>query len=89
MVPREILDRPKQGFAAPVGRWFRNELRDNFLDIVSERRIAELIPELDAKQLVLYRDNFLRGSGPTLQECAFFKVYSYILWYLNKGSKAE
>ncbi len=27
-VPRELVDRPKQGFEAPVGRWMREGLRD-------------------------------------------------------------
>jgi asparagine synthase (glutamine-hydrolysing) len=27
-VPRELVDRPKKGFAVPVGRWLRKELRD-------------------------------------------------------------
>ena len=27
-VPRELVDRPKQGFAVPVARWLRHELRD-------------------------------------------------------------
>lgn len=27
-VPRALIDRPKQGFALPVGRWLRGELRD-------------------------------------------------------------
>ena len=26
-VPRELLDRPKQGFAVPLARWFRGPLR--------------------------------------------------------------
>ncbi len=26
-VPRELLDRPKQGFSVPLGRWFRGPLR--------------------------------------------------------------
>ncbi|OYW52278.1 MAG: asparagine synthase (glutamine-hydrolyzing) [Hyphomicrobium sp. 32-62-53] len=28
MVPRDIVDRPKSGFAIPVGRWLRTGLRD-------------------------------------------------------------
>jgi asparagine synthase (glutamine-hydrolysing) len=27
-VPRALIERPKQGFAVPVGRWMRTELRD-------------------------------------------------------------
>lgn len=27
-VPRELFERPKQGFGIPVGQWVRNELRD-------------------------------------------------------------
>jgi asparagine synthase (glutamine-hydrolysing) len=34
LVPREVLDRPKQGFGVPVARWFRGELRDAFGDIL-------------------------------------------------------
>jgi asparagine synthase (glutamine-hydrolysing) len=33
-MPRDLLDRPKQGFGVPVGHWFRGELRDTFGDIL-------------------------------------------------------
>jgi asparagine synthase (glutamine-hydrolysing) len=34
VVPRELLDRPKQGFGVPIGHWFRGEMRDLFGDVL-------------------------------------------------------
>jgi asparagine synthase (glutamine-hydrolysing) len=34
LVPREILDRPKQGFGVPIGHWFKGSLRDVFGDVL-------------------------------------------------------
>ena len=33
-VPKEVLYRKKMGFAIPIGEWFRNELKNQFIDIV-------------------------------------------------------
>ena len=41
LLPREILTRPKQGFRVPLGRWFRNELRDMVHDILSASLLAQ------------------------------------------------
>jgi len=38
-VPREIMDRPKQGFGVPLGRWFRGELRPMVLDTLTPDRL--------------------------------------------------
>ncbi len=35
LVPRPLLDRPKQGFGVPIGHWFRGSLRDAFGDILA------------------------------------------------------
>jgi asparagine synthase (glutamine-hydrolysing) len=32
LLPREILDRRKQGFGVPLGTWFRGNLRELFSD---------------------------------------------------------
>jgi asparagine synthase (glutamine-hydrolysing) len=37
-LPKEILRRRKHGFGVPVGRWFRNELRAPFHDLVLSER---------------------------------------------------
>lgn len=41
VVPDEIIDRPKHGFAAPIGRWFRTDLSDYVRDVVLTDRPRE------------------------------------------------
>ncbi|PLK27908.1 asparagine synthase (glutamine-hydrolyzing) [Novosphingobium sp. TH158] len=40
-VPRELIDRPKAGFAIPVGVWVKGPLREWAEDLLSERALAE------------------------------------------------
>ncbi|MGB6626383.1 MAG: asparagine synthase-related protein, partial [Candidatus Acidiferrales bacterium] len=37
ILPHDILYRPKQGFAVPLARWFRRELRDLAHDAIFSR----------------------------------------------------
>jgi asparagine synthase (glutamine-hydrolysing) len=37
LLPREILDRKKQGFGVPLGVWFRGNLRELFADTLLSR----------------------------------------------------
>ena len=40
-VPAELFERPKQGFAMPVGEWLNGALRDWAEDLLSESRIKQ------------------------------------------------
>ena len=39
-VPREIMERPKQGFGVPLNRWFRGELKPLVMDNLTADRLA-------------------------------------------------
>lgn len=85
MVPRQLLDRPKTGFCAPVGNWFKNELKDLFIDRVSMDNLMIFIPELNSLKIIKLRDEFLKGINDS--ETTFFKIFSYIEWCLHYNIK--
>ncbi len=41
ILPREVLQQPKAGFAAPVDYWLANDLREMVDDLLSESRVRE------------------------------------------------
>jgi asparagine synthase (glutamine-hydrolysing) len=40
-VPKELIERPKVGFAVPIGQWMKFELREWCEDLLSEKALNE------------------------------------------------
>ena len=78
-VPRNLFDRPKKGFTAPVGSWFRGELQDDLISVVNYEDLKNNIPEIDTDMIIKERDLFLLTNS-NKYEIPLWRIYSYLKW---------
>ena len=81
-LPASVIDRPKQGFAIPVGDWFRTNfggMRDLLMDLVVSPALAGRPPFGELHELVDFRlpyvvrladEHFAAGGMPTVSGTA-------------------
>ncbi|MBF0107613.1 MAG: amidotransferase 1, exosortase A system-associated [Magnetococcales bacterium] len=62
LLGREILDRPKMGFIAPIGQWLRQPLADRLKKLVAEPRLTTL-GGIDSRFLGWMIDEHLHGRS--------------------------
>jgi asparagine synthase (glutamine-hydrolysing) len=74
-VPRELLERPKQGFGVPLSSWLRGDLNSLMRDYLSPERIRKA-DILDPRMVQRAVKNFVDG-GPRNDRVDVQK-----LWYL-------
>jgi asparagine synthase (glutamine-hydrolysing) len=89
-VPRELIDRPKQGFAIPLGRWLRGELAPLLDQYLDAKRVKDAgIFDPDAVRRAV--SNFREG-GPANERLDVQKVWlllAFEMWRTRWESGAE
>jgi asparagine synthase (glutamine-hydrolysing) len=77
-LPDGILDRPKQGFAAPVAGWLRRELKDLATDALAEGNIKKsgLLSPAEVTRLLQEHLSGRRNHGKKL-----WTLLTFQLWY--------
>jgi len=50
-VPKDLIERPKSGFAFPLDMWLRSQLRDWAEDLLSPNKLAEIFDPAPIRQL--------------------------------------
>lgn len=77
-IPMELIDRPKQGFAVPLGQWLRHDLRD---------WAADLIGDLDGPCAGYFDDAAIRQrwqehlSGNWDWHRSLWSILMFLSWY--------
>jgi asparagine synthase (glutamine-hydrolysing) len=89
-VPRELIDRPKQGFAIPLGRWLRGELApllDQYLDAKRVKDAGIFDPDAVRRAVANFRE-----GGPKNDRLDVQKVWlllAFEMWRSRWESGAE
>ena len=73
-LPKDIMDRPKMGFAIPVDQWLKNELKDYVEEYVSDKYDTVL----DGKELEKIKKLFFLGR---VNYNVIWNVLIFQMWY--------
>lgn len=77
-IPREMMERPKRPFIAPLLVWFREDLREQLKYYLSESSLGKT-GMFDPEPIVRLRDQYLAGSKVNYQK--LWQVLMFQLWY--------
>jgi asparagine synthase (glutamine-hydrolysing) len=77
-VPKEMMDRPKMPFVAPINVWFQNELKEFFLHYLDKTRL-EKQGLFNAEPIILLRDRYLKGNKENVQK--LWNLLVFQMWY--------
>lgn len=91
-IPKELLDRPKSGFAIPFEEWFRKDLKSFVYDSITKENLSKLPVELDIKYITDSID--LHMSRKKNFYSSIWKLIVLINWlnynnYSNSNYKKE
>lgn len=80
-VPRELIERPKQGFSIPVQKWLLDLLKENLLALREDRGFIAAF-QFNPKELENIIDNFLKQDKYQNPHFIWF-LYCLHQWYLR------
>jgi asparagine synthase (glutamine-hydrolysing) len=82
-VPKDLVERPKQGFEVPLASWLRGPLRDWMRDLLAPRRLGD---HLAAPAVTRLMDEHLAGRAD--HGLALWPVLMFQAWQERYGASA-
>ena len=80
----DFVKRPKRGFSVPLGKWFRDELRDELRDTLLERDgiVGSLVSRRDVERIIDTHE-----TGGRDQSHRLWKLYMLQKWHETYGKE--
>ncbi|MBL7752613.1 MAG: asparagine synthetase B, partial [Chitinophagaceae bacterium] len=77
-IPKELMDRPKRPFIAPLMVWFKDDLKQQLMTYLSEEALLKT-GLFNPGPIVELRDRYLRGEKVNYQK--LWQLLVFQLWY--------
>jgi len=81
-IPKEIFNQPKKGFAIPIGKWMRKDLKEQLISTLSDR-FLNTVPNLDISKFKRLFQQHLEGKNDN--SFSIWKLYILAKWYQEFG----
>lgn len=77
-IPKELMERPKRPFIAPLMVWFREDLKEQLRYYLSEESLGKT-GVFDPQPIIRLRNSYLEGKKVNYQK--LWQVLMFQLWY--------
>jgi asparagine synthase (glutamine-hydrolysing) len=81
-IPEEVFDQPKRGFSVPIGTWIRKELKEEFIENLSDDFLNQ-VPNLNVPKFKKMFKMHLEGKHN--YSSYIWRVYVLSKWYQEFG----
>lgn len=78
LVPKELLDRPKMGFAIPIDRWLMTDLKDKVNEYLDEQ-VIEAQGIFNVQDVLRLKKAFYSGKKELAQKIWYLLMFQ--MWY--------
>jgi asparagine synthase (glutamine-hydrolysing) len=88
-VPKELIERPKQGFAVPIEKWLKEYLKDDLRAMIQDAAFFETF-DLNKANTSRFIDNFIHEKQYINPHAVWFLLVLYMWyerWYKSPVSK--